>query len=103
MKKKRNGKYKVSDRTIWYKDGVPHREDGPAIESSYSSEWYFNGKLHREDGPAIEFPFDKSKRWFIHGVEMTEVELNYWLEKKYLNEKLNIALDPRSKEKTKKI
>jgi hypothetical protein len=103
MKKKRNGKYKVSDRTIWYKDGLPHREEGPAIESSYSNEWYINGKLHREDGPAIEFPFLQSKRWFVHGFEMTEEGFNQWLEKKKLNEKLNTVLSQREKEEIKKI
>ena len=103
MKTKRNGKYKVSDRTIWYKDGLPHREGGPAIESSYSKEWYFDGKLHREDGPAIEFSSDQYKRWFINGIEMTEEEFIKWLDKKQLNEKLHTIIEPRPKEETKKI
>ncbi|WP_374555157.1 hypothetical protein [Aquitalea pelogenes] len=103
MNPKRNGKYKSSDRTIWYKDGLPHREDGPAIESSYSKEWFINGDRHREDGPAIEFKFLQSKRWFVYGIEMTGEEYDRWLEKKKLNEKLHADLNERAKEKKNKI
>lgn len=102
MKKQRNGRYKVSDRVIWYKDGVPHREDGPAVESSYSKEWYLNGKTHREDGPAVEFS-GGSKRWFLYGEELTEEEFGIWLSKKNLNEKLNESLCSKQKDEPKKI
>ena len=45
------------DGTIkWYKNGLLHREDGPAIEwADGGKEWYINDKLHREDGPAVEY------------------------------------------------
>jgi hypothetical protein len=42
----------------WHKEGMRHREDGPAFISYYSDGstnyeyWYKDGKLHREDGPA---------------------------------------------------
>lgn len=40
----------------WSRDGVVHRLDGPAIESSDgTTEWYFHGQRHREDGPAVEY------------------------------------------------
>ncbi len=42
----------VGDMTIHTKGGVVHREDGPAIITSWSKEWYINGKAHREDGPS---------------------------------------------------
>lgn len=75
----------------WYKDGVIHREDGPAIEYPNGAQawiqngklhrldgpalipikdpgsWYRNGKLHRDDGPAIEYA-DGSSEWYIDGV-----------------------------------
>ena len=48
----------------WYKEGKYHREDGPAIESlNGHKEWYKNGKCHREDGPAVE-RLDRSKFWY---------------------------------------
>lgn len=44
----------LDGKTRWYKDGVLHREDGPAvIGKDEHKEWWVNGKLHREDGPAI--------------------------------------------------
>ena len=46
---------KVNGYKCWYKRGVLHREDGPAIECiNGTKEWCKEGKLHREDGPAIE-------------------------------------------------
>lgn len=41
--------------TIYTKNGVVHRDDGPAIITSWSQEWYQNGICHREDGPARMF------------------------------------------------
>lgn len=39
----------------WYKNGLLHREDGPAIEyETGEKHWYINGLLHRDDGPAVE-------------------------------------------------
>lgn len=38
----------------WYKDGVAHREDGPAtIYPDGTEVWSQNGRLHRADGPAF--------------------------------------------------
>ena len=40
---------------LWYRNGVYHREDGPAIERcDGQKEWWINGARHRTDGPAIE-------------------------------------------------
>ena len=39
---------------IWYQNGQPHREDGPAIIFPDGQQcWYKNGQPHREDGPAF--------------------------------------------------
>ena len=52
----------------WYKNGVRHREDGPAIEyADGRKQWYLNGLLHREDGPAFEWA-DGEKQWYLNGV-----------------------------------
>lgn len=82
----------------YYKNGVLHREDGPAVEwPNGAKEWHVNGMLHRVDGPAIETPegdklwslngqhhredgpafelADGTKQWWIHGVKLTEEEL----------------------------
>ena len=51
---------------IWYKNGVIHREDGPAVITDGGGyHWMQNGEYHRESGPAIED--DETKSWYIHG------------------------------------
>lgn len=37
----------------YYKNGVFHREEGPALIYKGNEWWYLNGLCHREDGPAI--------------------------------------------------
>ena len=52
---------------FWYKNGILHREDGPAVELVNGiKEWYLNGHLHRESGPAID-RVDGTKRWYHRG------------------------------------
>ncbi len=51
-------KLNVSDigTRSWYRNGLLHREDGPAVEwASGAREWFRDGKHHRDDGPAIEW------------------------------------------------
>ena len=49
---------------FWFRNGLRHREDGPAVEYPDGSKyWYRNGQLHREDGPAIEFPDGDEEHW----------------------------------------
>lgn len=63
----KNGRYEKDRYIMYYKDGLLHREDGPAVEGKDGSkEWYLNGNLHREDGPAVEYA-DGSKEWYLHG------------------------------------
>jgi hypothetical protein len=48
-------KQELPDRTVKYKNGKLHCEDGPAvIHRCGGKEWHINGQLHREDGPARE-------------------------------------------------
>lgn len=49
----------------WYKDDLPHREDGPAIMVGNHKSWYLNGKRHRIDGPAIEWA-GGGKSWYLN-------------------------------------
>jgi hypothetical protein len=50
----------------WYKNGLLHREDGPAIERSNGTKfWYIKDNLYREDGPAVES--NKISEWFQYG------------------------------------
>lgn len=59
----------------WIREGDWHREDGPAIEYPNGERmWYRKNKLHREDGPAIEFP-DGTKHWYRNGIELTNDEV----------------------------
>ena len=52
---------------FWYRNGMYHRSDGPAVEEADGSKlWYRNGKLHRDDGPAVECA-DGSKKWYRNG------------------------------------
>lgn len=54
-------------RSYW-RDGLRHREDGPAIEySKGSKEWYKDGLRHREDGPAVIWSFG-IQQWWVNGV-----------------------------------
>jgi antitoxin component YwqK of YwqJK toxin-antitoxin module len=39
---------------LYFRDGLLHRDNQPAVESLGSKCWYQEGKLHREDGPAVE-------------------------------------------------
>ena len=38
----------------YYKNGILHRDDGPAVIGKDYYKYYKNGVLHRDDGPAID-------------------------------------------------
>lgn len=93
----------IEGNIFWYKDGLLHREDGPAIEYKGGSKgWWIEGRLHREDGPAIEYQ-NGAKQWFLNDIEYTEVDFKYWLEKKHLNENLLSTLEKKPSVKKVKI
>ncbi len=59
---------KADGTALWYRYGVLHRDDGPAMEyPSGEKRWLQFGELHREDGPAIIRP-NGSTQWFRDGV-----------------------------------
>ena len=51
---------------LWFLNGKPHRVDGPAHDTESLKIWYLNGVLHREDGPAFEHERGR-KEWIVHG------------------------------------
>lgn len=52
---------------LWFINDIPHRLDGPAHESAEGLKiWFVNGKRHREDGPAL-VRADGTKEWWING------------------------------------
>lgn len=86
--------YEVYEEEYNVYEFVPHREDGPAIYSSYCSSiaspfsfmnistykyWYVDGKLHRIDGPAIlicnYFGEVTKESWYIKGKKMDEFQI----------------------------
>ena len=80
------GQYVIKYRNgtkIWYKNGLRHRDEGPAIEWVNGSRfWYKEDKLHRlggqavesANGPAIEHNSGKKEYW-IHGKRFKESDV----------------------------
>jgi len=70
----------------WYRHGILHREDGPAIEyTDGKKSWWINGKLHREDGPAVEWG-DGKIEWLLNGTSFKTKE--EWFEALSENQKM---------------
>jgi hypothetical protein len=75
----------TADRTVYRRNGLVHRDDGPAIDSpGRIQEWYEKDKLHRIGGPAVIYwngPLFCGSRWFYRGKQHREdgpaVELLY--------------------------
>ena len=58
----------------WRLNGKKHREgDLPAVTEDGSKFWYKHGLRHRTQGPAIEYSLGR-KEWFLDGENMTEAE-----------------------------
>ena len=61
----------------YLKDGVRHREDGPAVITPDGDKyWYKNGQYHRVDGPAIE-RVSGYRAWYNDGKLKYEIEADY--------------------------
>lgn len=61
----------------WYKNGKPHRENGPAkILHNGCKQWWFEGKLHRLDGPCVESPNDSTKQKKRYGKEPVKYRIH---------------------------
>ena len=54
-------------REEWYRNGVLHRLDGPAIISYEYTAYYNDGKRHRLNGPAIMMQNPNQVEYFING------------------------------------
>ena len=93
----KNGRFVDEQGSIYYyRRGLLHREDGPAIEYTDGSKyWYQNDELHREDGPAVEL-FDGTREWFLYGEFVREEVV-----KKSVNQKIR-ELDQKFKDRKKK-
>ena len=67
---KKNGFHiNKSGTKCWYKDGLAHRDDGPAIiYRDGAQHWYKNGVCHRDYGPASIY-CDGSQAWYKEGEE----------------------------------
>ena len=73
---------------FWRKDGILHREDGPAMFREGMERWYYEGELHNDNGPAVVIKFNNkndplvylpnkkphyiNKQWYIHGAFVKE-------------------------------
>lgn len=64
--------------------------------------YYKEGVLHNENGPAIEWSNGKNY-WYLNGSQCSEDQVKHFLVKKELNEKLQLNLQPTPKTKGKKI
>jgi len=75
---------------------LPHREDGPVIDTENYQAWYIKGNLHREGGPAWIDRENGVKEWYQHGklhredgpaVEYENGDEEWWLNGKAYSEK----------------
>jgi hypothetical protein len=61
----------------YYKNGLLHREDGPAVITNKDyKEWWNEGLLHNLNGPARIYP-DGREGYFIHGEPTTKEALEF--------------------------
>ena len=68
----------------WYKDGILHREDDPAvIYANGKHEWYVNGNRHREDGPA--FSFGEYEMWYENDTFIKSNAMDFGIEHYMIN------------------
>ena len=75
-KKQQTGCVIYSDRSKdWYKEGKPHRDDGPAREYANGNKfWFKEGKLHRDNGPAVEY-VDGTKVYYLNNIKCSYNQL----------------------------
>jgi hypothetical protein len=57
----------TSTLTLWTRNNIPHRVDGPAmVFADGREEWYLNGLRHRIGGPAVTWA-DGYREWYQNG------------------------------------
>lgn len=86
------GKYEGDNFYIYYKEGLLHRNGGPAYEQhSGYQEWHIEGLLHRINGPAVIFSngdLHYYKEGKLHREDGPAIILNSGYEEYWLNDKL---------------
>ena len=64
----------------WYKNGLKHREDEPAVEYPNGIKiWYKEGNLHRENGPAVTYPGGE-KQWWLNNYQYTLTRFKFLIQ-----------------------
>jgi len=96
-----SGVVEFNNRIIFFKEGIKHREDGPAVESLNGyKEWRIDGVLHRLDGPAFE-DINGHKEWWVSGllhridgpaVESSDGRNHWWIDGKNYNSTILLRL-----------
>lgn len=68
-----NGRFPTGTGYVYIRDGMKHRERGPAETRRDGYEaWYFMGLKHRVGGPAVTYPNGR-KEWWVNG-KLVKVE-----------------------------
>lgn len=75
----------------WYKDGILHRANGPAVIHKNSRIWYYEGKLHRLDGPAI-VNLGEAKQYWIDGVRYSPKEYKKEIARRWRKGLINVVV-----------
>ena len=65
----------------WYKEGMLHREDGPAYRHKNNRYWFHKGNLHRLDGPAVDAKGHPKEYW-INGSRLPPKEYKKEIERR---------------------
>lgn len=62
-----------SNNLSYFKDGLLHKEDGPALFTREGVKFYIKGRLHNPNGPAV-LHWTGLKFYFLHGQEYKSLE-----------------------------
>ena len=73
-----NGHYESNESHFYFKDGLLHREDGPAYKLRDDGEehWCIDGLYHRIDGPAIT-TIESGSYWYIDGKRIEPIDYQF--------------------------
>jgi hypothetical protein len=57
----------------WFKNGIRHRDDGPAYIHNANMVWFSEGELHNFNGPAV-LELGGPEQYWIHGSRLSKKE-----------------------------
>jgi hypothetical protein len=91
------GYFIVYAAKVWFKNGMFHREDGPAmVYDNGEQRWFVNNIYHRLDGPARIIPpnargnpQEHVEYWINNRYLKKGTETNYWNHPLVIEHKLN--------------